>query len=352
MEANLKLLVLSDAGCACGIVPHMEYEGHSVTITSTNPTTSSTYTVAIADSASYSVALEKLQKQGTRILGVSNWTNLIDTNDKYRNDLIKAIGYKPADISTKGDHVIVSTWFNGNEFIAKFVVFNYRPMLTDNLGVMVPSAGYVAYFGADDSALLTKVCKPLEKFLRKVSHQGTFSIECICNEEGIFVSDISASMQVPYPHLIYEMVPHNKTSILTAVIDERSKPLAIQAKWAAGVMVSVYPYPYAKPDKPVIIHGLSQANIKHSWLMDLVKENGEWICGNRSGCLGYLVARGDSYAEAGRRVYRTLKHHISAKNLQYRTDIGKDIADRYARLRKLNLLKEEVLDGKHTRHNS
>lgn len=336
----MRLLVLSDAGYACGIVPHLEHEGHSVTITSTTPSNTATYNVAIADSSTYTHATDMLQKKGVRILGVSSWATLIDANEDYRNNLIRAIGYKQANKDTKGEKVIVVTWFNGNDFISKFVVFNYEHMLTGGLGVKVPSAGYVAYFNVKNSKLIDDVCTPLEKFLRKAGHQGAFCVECICNADGIHIKDISASIQVPYPHLIFENVPQSKTSILNATMDERSKPFKIQSNWAAGVMLSIYPYPYATPTTPATIHGLSQANIKHSWMMDLAKVDGEWLCGNRSGCLGYMVARGDTCIEATRRVYRTLRHHVSAENLQYRLDIGKDIVYRYKRLKELNLLKE------------
>ena len=339
----MRLLILSDSGCARGIAPHLEYEGHSVTLTSTSPV-NSTYTFAICDTPNHTTAVDKMQKAGVRILGSSNWANLIENNASYKANLIKAIGYTPATADVKGEKVVIATWFNGNIFVSKFLVFNYTKMLTGDLGVEIPSAGYVGYFNTANAEIVNTVTAPLEKFLRKTGHKGAFCVECICNSDSVYVSDISAGLHTPYPHLIFENTPQSKTATLSAIMDDLSKPLKAQSPWAAGVMVSVYPYPYAPPSTPVVVRGLSQASIKHSWPIDLSKVNGEWVCGSSNGCLGYMVARGDSCVEAVRRIYRTLTKYVSADGMQYRTDIGKDISYRYRKLREMKLVKED-LDG-------
>jgi phosphoribosylamine-glycine ligase len=101
-------------------------------------------------------------------------------------------------------------------------------------------------------------------------------------------------------------------------------------------MLSVYPYPHAKPETPLEIFGLNSANQKHMWQMDVTQIEKKPMCGQLTGNAGYVIARGKTVQEAMRRVYRTISN-LQIQGLQYRNDIGKDITEKMYRLRELKL---------------
>lgn len=339
----MRLLIVSETGHNLGYVSHLEREGHAVeTLIGTQALGNlpiSTCNIAIFDSPNHSTMKEELTKRGVRSLGVSAWGRMIELNPEYRQDLIGAIGYtKPTEKLKPIDDVTVCCWFNGHKFISKFVVFNYTKILAGDLGVDVRSAGYLAHFGVDKSPLVESILTPLERFLRKANHKGCFSVKCKIDKDGaVYVYDIDASLATPYAQAIYENTSTNKGDIILSVIDENSKPIKYLDPWACGIMVSTYPYPYSVPKLPVSIIGINQGNLKHSWFMDLAKRSEQWVCGQLSGCLGYVTARGTSPQESVRRAYRTLSN-ISMDDMQYRNDIGKGIYNRVSQLHKLNLL--------------
>lgn len=337
----MRLLLVSATGYSLGLAPHLEKEGHSVEICVGNDVTktlaSGSYNVAVFDAPTHVDALEYAKRRGVKSVGVTSWSRLLSNDDTYKQSLIKAIGYTPADVTTAGTEVTVVCWFNGHIFISEFIAFNYTKTMAGDLGTTVPSSGYITHFPKRPSRLLKEVLKPLERFLRKADHKGCFSIDCVVNSTGIYVKDVSASITRPYTHAIYENTPMSKGDVLLSILDETSKPIKKLESWVCGVMVSAYPYPVQAPSTPVEVMGMSHINVKHSWLMDVHRSSDTWRCGQLSGCLGYIIARGSTAFEAIRRVYRTLRN-IRMDGIQYRNDIGKGIYDRIEALRKAGVL--------------
>jgi len=343
----MRLLVVSATGYTLGMVPHLLREGHSVeTCTRDKATLSNVssllatgpYTAAIFDSYQHSPIAESLCKKGIRAIGISSWSKLLYSDTAYRFELAKAIGYNLATKTTDGTKFVAVGWFNGNSYISNFIVFNYTKTMSGDVGTDVACSGYVAHFPRGTTKLYNIIYKPLEKFLRKANHKGPFSVSCIANSDGIFVSDISASITDAYTQAIFENTSASKSDVLLSILDETSKPVKHIDQWAAGVMVSVYPYPHNSLNEPVLVDGVNSSNIKHSWFMDLNKNsNGDWSSGTLSGCLGYITARGTTIEESTRRIYRTLRN-IKVDGIQYRNDVGRGMYDKYNSLRKLKVI--------------
>lgn len=333
----MRMLVVSATGYNLGIVPHLTSEGHQISsIVGTHldmlrdAFNTALPDMAMFDSPEFLVPAEWCRTRGVKVLGTSQWSNLLDTNNEYKDQIIKAIGYAPATSSIVGTGAVVSAWFNGQKFISKSLVFNYDKMLTGDIGVNVASAGYVAYFDVEKSRLVNEILTPLEKFLRKANHRGCFSVSVVVDDGGkVYVKDIVANTNSPYTQAVYENTRQSRSDILLDVFNESSAPVPFLDPYVCGVMVSVYPYPYAKPDVPMQIAGLNQFNQKHMWSIDLT--------GELSGNVGYVTARGQSVQEAQRRVYRTISN-LTIPNVQYRTDIGKDVGEKMFNLRKHKLI--------------
>jgi len=205
-----------------------------------------------------------------------------------------------------------------------------------NVGATVQSSGYVAYFS--ECKLVSQVLDPVERFLRKANHRGCFSVNLTVDKEGkLYGNSVSANSNLPYTNALYENTRKNKGDLILAMFDPTSAPVDALDPYVCGVMLSVYPYPHAKPQTPLEVFGLNSANQKHMWQMDISKVDDKSLCGQLSGNAGYVIARGKTVQEAQRRVYRTISN-LNIEGLQYRVDIGKDVTEKMYKLRELKLV--------------
>lgn len=341
----MRAVLFSNTGGGLGIAQHLTQEGHSVKIciqpmdlrSVEEEFSGEQPDVAFFDDNSYIVPAEWVRVRGIRVLGPTRWSNLLDTNEEYNKQLLSAVGLKALPAGTEAALVAtVCAWFNGNRFISKFLVFNYSRMMSGNVGTDVVSSGYVAYF--NEAKIVDTVLEPVEKFLRKASHRGCFSIDIAVDAKGnVYGKSISANSNLPYTNALYENTHRNKGDMILAMFDPTSASVEALDPYVCGVMLSVYPYPHAKPQAPLEIFGLNSANQKHMWQMDISKVNDKTVCGQLSGNAGYVTARGKTVQEAQRRVYRTISN-LNIEGLQYRNDIGKDVTEKMYKLKDLKLI--------------
>ena len=342
----MKIMLFSNTGGALGITNHLTQEGHSVKICM-NPQdlknveeqfTEESTDIAFFDSQEYIVPADWVRARGVRVVGPTKWSNLLESNSEYNQQLLKAVGMKAAPALTGAGDVAatVCAWFNGNKFISKFLVFNYDKFMSGDTGTTVTSAGYVAYFG--ESKLVGTTLEPVERFLRKANHRGCFSIDVVVDAKGVVYGKlVNANANLPYTNALYENTHRNKGDLLLAMFDPSSAPVSAIEPYVCGVMLSVYPYPHAKPEIPLEIFGLNSANQKHMWQMDISKVDDKSVCGQLSGNAGYVTSRGKTLQEASRRVYRTISN-LKIEGIQFRNDVGKDVMEKVYALKKLKLL--------------
>lgn len=311
----MRLLIVSETGYSSGIASYLFNEGHSVQVLTgvKIPATTSIADISIYDS--HISSAERLRSKGARVLGISKWSNLLENNSDYRDALIKAIGYKQGPRVSTGTDVIVTCWFNGQRVISKYIVFNYTKMMSGDVGASVNSSGYVALFTVDQSRLINEIVGPLEKFLRKANHRGSFSVFTTVTLSGdLLVRNISASGYHPHTQAVFENTRRSKSDVLLDLFNEASKPIPYTEPCVCGVLISTYPYPHAAPEVWCEMEGVNTYNLKHIWKIDM------------NGCFGYIMARGKDHFEAARRAYRTISK-LKREDIQYRNDIGKGIGD-------------------------
>jgi phosphoribosylamine-glycine ligase len=344
----MRFLTISNTGNGLGIVSHLTHEGHSVQICLQPETlrevetlfSTNTPDVVFCDSTNHIVPAEWVRVRGIRVLGPTKWSNLLYNNTEYNSQLLTALGVKVTPALTGAGDVKASVciWFNGNKIISKFLVFNYTKMMAGDVGTDVESSGYVAYFGVDKSKLVNEITTPLEKFLRKANHRGCFSVNLSISDKGeVLGNSVNANANIPYTNALYENTRKNVGDLVLAMFDPSSAPVDAIEPYVVGVMLSVYPYPHAKPTTPLEINGLNSANQKHMWQMDVLKVNDKSVCGQLSGNAGYVTARGKTVQEAQRRVYRTISN-LNIEGIQYRNDIGKDATEKFYKLREHKLI--------------
>lgn len=161
----------------------------------------------------------------------------------------------------------------------------------------------------------------MEPILKKISFKGCIHLHTLINEDKFCVKEISTEFNHPLSLLQYENGRSSVAQTLLRTLDITSQTIPPINRWAAGVLLSIPPFPSQASGIETPIRGVHEQAVKHLWFSDVKLSDKDWVTAGVSGCLGWVTARGVSPSEATKRVYRTISN-LSVPNLQYRYDIG------------------------------
>jgi len=102
-----------------------------------------------------------------------------------------------------------------------------------------------------------------------------------------------------------------------------AKEMNFTKDYVISVRVGIPPFPYKWQEEVLhTIVGLSEENLRHIYLDDVCKLNGDYQACSFTGETMRVAARGRTVREAQRRAYRTI-NNLDIPNKQFRVDIGK-----------------------------
>jgi hypothetical protein len=338
----MRILMVSKTGYGLGLASHLSSEGHAVNMVISREdfeaighgiisrTGQSRPDITIFDSSDFGRESDILRQDGLRVFGSSAWAQALQVDEGYKQSIIKSIGWSTDLI--KGVDAYISCWFNGVDYISTYVSLVYHRMNPGGTSPDVGFTGCVSNFCQPTERVKNAFLEPLCKVLRRANHRGCFHIRCTIAGDMFSVSDIAASFEHPLSLLLFENSKHTIPDILLRMFSENSKCLEPINQWASSVMLSVPPFPYTVHSEPTKLEGFIPANLKHIWLVDVMRENGRWLTSGSHGKVGYVTSRGTTSSEASRRVYRTIRN-LNVRDLQYRSDVGKGINHHLTSLR-------------------
>lgn len=331
----MRFQVVSSDGSGLGIASHLSSEGHAVTLTlisgdhqlgsgvvdKGDPAASAD--ILVFDSDEYGERADFIRESGKRVLGASLWSKTLDENSEYVSSMIRALGWN-TDKVTKGTHLYVTGWFNGDKYISTYASILYRRFMSSGRGPDVKFTGVLSNFWLSREGLINeRILKPLSTVLRKANHRGPFHIHLLVQGDEFSVLEMNASLNHPLSLLLFENSKLTISNLLLNLLDESSKPIIPLEQWASSVMLTLPPYPYPLDSASVELKGISPGNLKHLWLVDVMKKDDKWFSAGMHGKIGYVTARGSNIVENTRRMYRTLSN-LDIPGLQYRDDIGRN----------------------------
>jgi len=332
----MRLNLITKQGNGLGMATHLSSEGHSVSVFHAKPSTigqgilevnvetiPGVADIYIYDNPAFGQHADHAREEGVRVLGASRWAQMVEDDASYQNEIIKLVGWE-APKSLSGVNLYITGWFNGAKFVSSYVSLVYRRLMSGGAGPDIGCMGTVSNFHQPTEKIYNTFLKPLEKTLRRVNHRGCIHIHSVVNGEEHGVSGLSTNFSHPLTYALLENVNLPVSNILLRLFDETSKPIRPLEQWASGVVLSVPPYPYTNPHSPVDLKGLRPSNLKHMWLCDALKEDNLWKTTGETGLIGLVTARGSSVEESTRRAYRTISQ-LEIKDLQYRSDVGRNI---------------------------
>jgi phosphoribosylamine-glycine ligase len=333
----MRIAIVSETGEGVALATHLSSEGHDVGLIYSDNSHSfgdgiipaslsadGSNDIIFYDDLRHGARADADRSRGMKVLGASRWAQAIEEDSSYADAIIKSIGWEKAQPTSKAINLYVTTWFNGSRTLISYASLVYRRFMPGGRGKDINFTGVISTFKPLTDRVYRAYIRPLEPVLRKVNHRGPFHIHLSIEGQKSAVKGISAAFSHPLSLLLFENTTRTTSDSLLRLLDPSAKPIRPLEDWAAGVLISVPPYPYQAHVDDIPLRGIQPSNLKHLWLVDVKRMDQQWHCAGSHGKLGYVTSRGKTLQEAVRRVYRTI-YNLEVRDLQFRNDIGKDI---------------------------
>lgn len=270
------------------------------------------------------LAAKRNQVAGAKYLGPTIWSEALEGDAEYASKIIGLIGWPQQPIH-QGTNLYITAWFNGDTTLMSYATILYRRLMAGGCGPDIGRSGSVSLFESLTDKAHETFIKPLEKVLKRVSHQGVFHIHVVTNANSFYVRGVSTQLYSPLTLAALENTNLAVANVFLKTLDVTSRVLRPLDPVASSLLVTVPPYPYyigEISEERSVVGGINPGSLKHLWLEDISCDKNYTV--GWSGCIGHVTARGASPQEACRRMYKTVSN-MNAEDIQYRNDVGRNI---------------------------
>ncbi|HEX4209245.1 MAG TPA: phosphoribosylglycinamide synthetase C domain-containing protein [Candidatus Binataceae bacterium] len=256
----------------------------------------------------------------------------------------------------RGIEVGVGAYFNGREFLdPPCIDWEHKRFFPGDLGEMTGEMGtIVSYRGA--AKLMDETLRKLAPRLRADGYCGYINLNTIVNDAGIWPLEFTARFGYPGSAILGALQMTNWSTLFQGLLDRSLSSLATRSGFAAGVVLTVPPFPYrtgyAQLSKglPVFFRGdLTPNEIDHLHYWEVARDGGQLVTAGILGQVMVVTALGPDIHAAQTEAYR-LADRVIVPNLRYRTDIGDKLAaNDLAQLCRLGLFSLDDFSAEHNR---
>lgn len=246
------------------------------------------------------------------------------------------------EVVEEGIEVSSELWFNGTDVVNVNHTMEEKALCEGDHGPKTGCMGSVVWIGDVNTKLYKEGVGRLEPALRKLGYRGPIDVNAIVTKDKIFALEFSPRFGYDAIFILLEMLGTPINDLLYGIASGVQKEIKFKATWGMGLDLGVAPFPFTdiEPEmhKGVLIQGLNPSNLKHLWLSDVMKKEGNYVCAGCGGEVGVITSKGEtigSYSpirDAKRRVMRTLEN-IVIPDVIYRGDIGDRVSKEYAVLK-------------------
>lgn len=225
--------------------------------------------------------------------------------------------------------VAVHAWFNGRNWVRPFYLSSVEHyLMPGDLGPAVDSMGCALVRLKEDPPSSDTIGKNL----RRLGVKDFVTLIYAWEDGELKISGVYCGMAYDIVEAIAEGLYGNLSDLLFKIAMGITDELDVSDDYLLSVRVTKPPWPYIYPSdgsEGLEIKGINDNNLKHLFLCDVRKDNGQYFTGDGNSIVMKAAARGRTLKEASRRVYRTLGN-IELDGKQYRLDIGKKAKDEFA----------------------
>lgn len=300
----------------------------------------------------YADALAFLQREGGRYVLKFNGANsprtrnyigeLDDGSDMmallamYRDHAVAADGQPDFVLMQhlQGVEVGVGAYFNGEAFLDTACIdFEHKRFFPGELGELTGEMGtIVSYRGAE--RLFEAALAPLAGLLRDGGYCGYINVNLIANEAGLWPLEFTSRFGYPGFAICEALHAEPWENIFVRMLRRDSLQLHTHAGFAAGVVLTVPPFPYRQgydelsKGEPICFRPqMTPAERESIHFAEVAQVGGQLVTSGASGYIGVATGTGPSVRQARDAAYRVARQ-VVLPNLRYRTDIGDRVISR------------------------
>lgn len=261
---------------------------------------------------------------------------------------------------TEGIAVSTEGWFDGEKFLEPFNhTIERKHFLNGDLGPSGGCSGNVVWPVSASDQIVRETVLRLSDFLREHQYRGAIDVNAIINEEGAWGLEFTPRFGYDaFPTYLYSLYTGDFGSLLWDMATGQGKEMEVADKFAAGVRISIPPWPTEKysAEEGIPIRGISQYSLFTDFCpYDLKLQNDSLVTSGGAGIVGVMNSSGNTVGEAFARVYQKIVP-VKIPDMQYRTDLGEVCSKDYRELDAVLTSREDMgwigvdLDGTLAKH--
>ncbi|TWO72900.1 phosphoribosylamine--glycine ligase [Caenimonas sedimenti] len=238
----------------------------------------------------------------------------------------------------EGVEVGVGAYFNGEAFLdAKCIDFEHKRFFPGELGELTGEMGtIVGYRGSE--RLFQAALAPVAPLLRESGHVGYLNVNLIANEDGLWPLEFTSRFGYPGFAICEALHLEPWEDILRRMLRRDSLALRTRAGWAAGVVLTVPPFPYRhgyeelSKGMPICLRPELDAGDREALhFAEIASVNGQLVTSGSCGYVGVATGLGAEVAQANAEALRVAAG-VVVPNLRYRRDIGERVSSNDLRM--------------------
>ena len=273
----------------------------------------------IVDNKEMAKDLEELRSFGIPIIGVCEFSDILEDSSAYFKEVCKRVGLK-TDNNNDGIKFDIEGWWDGKDLKCCSLQFMFDRMMNDNLGIKEECFGVVLQRVERNNVLVLETIAKLKEYLESLTYLGPVKISARFLETSIICDKLKLSFSFDSLPTQCELLPCNISKFFSLLV-EGKLPVELDSDYAVGVRVSFPPYPVVLKLKALNkVEGLLPEKLSHFWPYKVRDYREDGTCMS-SDLLGVVTAHGGEVRYARKRAVVTLEE-ITGEGIQYRTDIG------------------------------
>jgi phosphoribosylamine--glycine ligase len=240
------------------------------------------------------------------------------TKGKGKPEFVLQDFIKGCEISTEG-------WFNGEEFMSPWNhTIERKQLMNDGLGPSGGCAGNIVWLAKETNHVIEEGIAAMAPILRDHEYVGPIDLNSVVNAEGVWGLEFTPRFGYDALPSLLELVDGDLGSVIASMAKgERPTTLPLLDKKAAGVRISIPPYPseHHKPDEGIPIRGLTREDRKHLYFFDVkLNDENSLVSTSAFGAIVTVTGIGDSIGQAMEGPMEIAKR-AKIPQKQYRTDL-------------------------------